>query len=118
MVTKKYSLPQLLGFAIMIITNGAAILTVVHTYQNSPLLALTSRSLIMSAIGLVMFVGYSLIQLLIYFSIKKLNQNGYVWSIILILVGFWNYLYFIPAVWTLILDFYKRIKDYKNRPAS
>ncbi|WP_125591090.1 hypothetical protein [Companilactobacillus jidongensis] len=115
-MTKKYSLPQLLGFAIMIITNGAAILTVFHIFQNSALLLMTSRSLIMSVIGLITFVGYSLLQLLIYFAIVKLNQNDGGWAVVLLLIGIINHLYWIPALWSLIVKYVKQFKQHKNRP--
>lgn len=117
-MTKKYSLPQLLGFMIMIVTNAATILTVIHIYQNSALLALTSRSLIMSALGLVAFVGYSLLQVLIYFAITGLNSTNNGWAVILLVVGLWNHLYWLPAAWSLICKFIKQIRTNKNRPIS
>ncbi len=99
----------------MIVTNAAAILTVIHTYQNSALLALTSRSLIMSALGLVIFVGYSILQLLIYFSLVRLDGS---WAVILLLIGIWSHLYLIPAIWALVTNYIKQVKEYKNRPIS
>lgn len=117
-MTKKYSIPQLIGFAIMIITNGAAILTVLHMFQNSALLVMTSRSLIMSAIGLVIFVGYSLLQLLTYFSIVKLDQNDGGWAVVLLLVGLINHLYWIPAIWSLVVKYVRQLREYKNRSIS
>ncbi|KRK80873.1 hypothetical protein FD03_GL001007 [Companilactobacillus nodensis DSM 19682 = JCM 14932 = NBRC 107160] len=66
----------------------------------------------------MVFVGYSLLQLLIYFAIARLDQNNDGWAVVLLLVGLMNHLYWIPAIWSLIVKYVRQLREYKNRPIS
>ncbi|WP_125762757.1 hypothetical protein [Companilactobacillus hulinensis] len=101
----KSTLPQLLAWQIMIVVNSAVILYVIRTFNNYSLVYFLPRTLIWGIIGLVLFVGYMLIQAIIGFSIHNLNDGNGAWAVVLLLAGFVSPLYIIPAVWALIMKY-------------
>lgn len=111
----KSTLPQLLAWQIMIIVNGAVIFDVIRIFNNYSLIYFLPRNLFWGIAGLILFVGYFLIQVIIGFSIKKLHDG--LWAFVLLVAGIVSPLYLIPAIWALALNFSEQKKNKKINAA-